>query len=223
MTPFEWLALLAWAVLVGLDLVSVPQAMIARPLVAGTVAGCLAGDPAAGALVGAVLELFALDVLPIGAVRYPDYGLGGVAAAATAAGAPGVLALGLAVTVGLIVAYVGEGSIRVTRRRTSLDVEAHRDWLNAGDPRAVRRVHLMGIARDAVRSLLVGGFGLLLAFLVRRWAVVSLEGAVLLGIVVVGVGLAAAAAGALRLAGRMRGVGWFALGLAAGAAWVVVT
>jgi len=47
---------------VGLDLVSVPQAMLSRPLVAGTVAGWLAGDLEAGLAVGVLLELFALDV-----------------------------------------------------------------------------------------------------------------------------------------------------------------
>ena len=44
-----------------------------------------------------LLELFALDVLPIGAVRYPDYGPATVAAAALAAGAPWELGLGLSV------------------------------------------------------------------------------------------------------------------------------
>ena len=41
-----------WGTLVALDLVSVPQAMIARPLVAGAVAGWLVGDVEAGLRVG---------------------------------------------------------------------------------------------------------------------------------------------------------------------------
>lgn len=61
--------LLLWGTAVALDLVSVPQVMITRPLVAGTVAGVILGDPAAGAAVGAILELFALDLLPVGAAR----------------------------------------------------------------------------------------------------------------------------------------------------------
>src|SRR6266516_8090724 len=36
--------LLVWGTLVGLDLVSVPQMMIARPIVAGPVAGAILGD-----------------------------------------------------------------------------------------------------------------------------------------------------------------------------------
>ena len=60
-------------VLVGLDLVSVPQAMTSRPLVAARWRARL-GDPAAGLRLGAVLELFALETLPVGAARYPDWG-----------------------------------------------------------------------------------------------------------------------------------------------------
>jgi mannose/fructose/N-acetylgalactosamine-specific phosphotransferase system component IIC len=48
------LPLLLWGTLVGLDLVSVPQMMIARPIVAGPVAGALLGDLATGLALGAV-------------------------------------------------------------------------------------------------------------------------------------------------------------------------
>ena len=58
---------LLWGVLVGLDLASVVQSMITRPLVAGTVTGFILGDPVAGATVGTVLELFALEgFAPVG-------------------------------------------------------------------------------------------------------------------------------------------------------------
>ena len=43
-SPHVVVPLLVWGSLVGLDLVSVPQAMISRPLVAGTVAGWLASS-----------------------------------------------------------------------------------------------------------------------------------------------------------------------------------
>ena len=42
--------LLAWGTLVGLDLVTVSQTMIARPLVAGSVAGVILGTALAVAL-----------------------------------------------------------------------------------------------------------------------------------------------------------------------------
>ena len=64
--------------LLGLDVVSFPQAMISRPIVAATLAGAFIGYPQAGLLIGVVLELIALDTLPFGASRYPEWGSAGV-------------------------------------------------------------------------------------------------------------------------------------------------
>src|SRR5207247_11006593 len=73
--PIELLiALVVWGTLVGVDLVSLPQMMIARPLVAGTVAGAILGDIPTGLKLGVVFELLQYDILPVGAVRYPEYG-----------------------------------------------------------------------------------------------------------------------------------------------------
>ena len=52
------LILLAWGTLVGLDLVSVPQMMIARPIVAGPIAGAVLGDVRTGLELGVLFELF---------------------------------------------------------------------------------------------------------------------------------------------------------------------
>jgi len=43
--------------ILGLDVVSFPQAMISRPLVASTLAGALIGRAPSGLLLGAALEL----------------------------------------------------------------------------------------------------------------------------------------------------------------------
>jgi mannose/fructose/N-acetylgalactosamine-specific phosphotransferase system component IIC len=67
-SAFAVAALLGWGIVAGLDLVSVLQAMVSRPLVSGTVAGAIVGDPVAGVLVGMVLELYALEVLAVGLV-----------------------------------------------------------------------------------------------------------------------------------------------------------
>ncbi len=214
--------LLLWGVVVGLDLVSVAQVMVGRPLVAGTVAGMLAGDPAAGAMVGVTLELFALDLLPVGGARYPDYGPAAVAGAATAAGAPGVLGLGPAIAVALVVGYLGELAIQLVRRRTSVDVQRLRAELDAGNLASIRRVHLRGMARDAARALVVTLFGLVLALLVRRWLPLSLRGAVLLATVAVGAAVAVAVSGALRLGGRGQARAWLAAGMLGGIAWVAL-
>ena len=71
--------LLLWGLLVGLDLTTAPQIGLSRPIVAGAVAGLLVGDVQSGVVLGAVLELFALDFLPVGASKYPDYGIGAIA------------------------------------------------------------------------------------------------------------------------------------------------
>lgn len=212
--------LLGWGMLVGLDLISVGQIMISRPLVAGTVAGALLGDIMAGAMVGAILELFALDLLPVGAARYPDYGPGAVVAAAMASGAPGLLGVGLGAGLGLAVAHAGQWGIHLVRRYTARDLERNRLALDGGDPSVIRRLHLRGIARDAIRALCVTAFGMGLALLLRRFPPVTIPGAVMLSSVAIGAALAVAATGVLRLTGVRLAGGWFVAGLVGGSALV---
>lgn len=214
--------LLFWGTIAGLDLASVGQVMVGRPLVAGIVAGLLLGDPAAGALVGVTMELFALDLLPVGGARYPDYGPAAVAGVATAAGAPGVLGLGPAVVVALVVGYVGEVTVQLVRRANSADVQRRRAELDAGDPASIRRIQWRGMARDTARALAVTLIGLLLAAAVRRWLPLSLRGAVLVATVAVGAAVAVAVTGALRLGGRGPGRAWLAAGIVGGIAWVAL-
>ncbi len=219
----EVAGLLLWGTLVGLDLASVAQIMITRPLVAGVVAGAIVGDVNAGLVVGVILELFALELLPFGAARYPDYGLGAVAAAATAAGAPGVFGLGIAVTVGLVVAYAGELSIQLVRRRTSVDVQKHRSSLDAGDVDTIYRLHLRGIGRDTVRSLALVAAGLLLAAGVQFVQPVTVLSAVGMMAAAIGIGLGTACVGGARVAASNTGGWvWLVIGLVAGTTWVVV-
>jgi PTS system mannose-specific IIC component len=215
------LALLAWGVVVALDLASIGQVMLSRPFVAGTVAGGILGDWSAGLAVGLVLELFALDVLPVGAARYPDYGPAAVVAAAAAAGAPGLLGTGVALAVGLLVAWAGEASITVVRRLNSADARRHAAALDAGDPSAVTGLQVRGMARDAARGLVLTAGGLVLAWAARSWPLVSVRGAVVLTAVIVAGGLSSAARGAWRLAGHGVNAAWVGVGLAAGLAWVM--
>lgn len=220
--PLVLAALLAWGTLVGLDLVSVAQAMIARPFVAGAVTGVLLGDPAAGLRVGVLLELFALDVLPVGAARYPDYGPATVAATAVAAGSPWELSLGLAGTVGLLVSVLGGWSLQRLRRLNATAVQRHAAALAAGESAAIRRLQYGGIARDALRSGLLTAAGLAAAWVADRWLLLDRRTAVALTLVVVGAALAAALGGALRSAGRSPRRRWLAAGLVLGFALAVL-
>ncbi|HZE75960.1 MAG TPA: PTS sugar transporter subunit IIC [Gemmatimonadales bacterium] len=221
MAPLVLLGLVLWGTLVGLDLVSVAQSMIARPFVAGGVAGFLLGDPMAGLRAGVLLELFALDVLPVGAARYPDYGPATLAAAALLAGAPWELSLGLAGTVGLLVSVLGGWSLQQLRRLNAEAVQRHAAALAAGESSAIRRLQYAGIARDALRSALLTLIGLGGAWAAARWLILDRRTAVALTLVVIGAGLAASVGGALRSAGRGRRRTWLAAGLAVGAALAV--
>ena len=224
--PAELLiALLVWGTLVGVDLVSLPQMMIARPLVAGTVAGAILGDIPTGLKLGVVFELLQYDILPVGAVRYPEYGPATVAAVATAHASAGVLGLGLGALVGLVTGLLGGVTINLLRRVNSRIVHAASASLESGDPRALVRLHIGGLLRDAVRAALVTAVGLLLAWLARPGlaGALTVRGAMLLAVAAGATALAAGAAGTLRLVGRGRNLAWFAAGLGGGivvAAWL---
>jgi len=219
--PLELLiALVVWGTFVGVDLVSLPQMMIARPLVAGTVAGAILGDIPTGLKLGVVFELLQYDILPVGAVRYPEYGPATVAAVATAHASAGVLGRGLGALVGLVTGLFGGLTINLLRRVNSRIIHNAAARLESGDPSALVRVHVGGLLRDALRAAVVTVFGLVLAWLARPLlgGVLSVRGAVLLAVAVVGTALAAGAAGTLRLVGRGPNLAWFAAGLAGGIA-----
>ncbi|MFO0072545.1 MAG: PTS sugar transporter subunit IIC, partial [Gemmatimonas sp.] len=68
----EWFAVLIdviplalLAAVVGLDVVSFPQAMISRPIVGATLGGACLGAPEAGLVCGTALECLALESLPV--------------------------------------------------------------------------------------------------------------------------------------------------------------
>ena len=202
----------------GVDLVSLPQMMIARPIVAGTVAGAILGDLPTGLKLGLMFELLQYDILPVGAVRYPEYGPATIAAVATAHAAAGVLGLGLGALVGLVTAMIGGITINELRRVNSRVVHAAAATLEAGDPRALVRLHVGAVGRDALRAALVTGFGLFLAWLARPLLAgpLSARDAIVLASAAVASALAAGAAGTLRLVGKGPILGWFAAGLGAG-------
>jgi len=216
------LFLLVWGTLVGLDLVSVPQMMIARPIVAGPVAGAILGDLATGLELGVLFELFQYDVMPMGATRYPEYGPATVAAVSTAHAAAGTLGLGLGALVGLVTGMLGGLSMYVVRRATQRAVQAVAGRLEAGDVHLLVRLHVTAIARDALRAAVVTAAGLALAYVVRVYfaGALPLRGVTLIGVAAVAGAIATATAGTLRVVGRGANLRWFAAGLAGGAVLV---
>jgi mannose/fructose/N-acetylgalactosamine-specific phosphotransferase system component IIC len=216
LAPHTALLLVVWGTFVALDLVSVPQAMISRPLVAGAVAGWLAGDTESGLRVGALLELFALDVLPIGAVRYPDYGPATVVATAFAVGAPWELGLGLSVALALVLAVLGGWTLLLVRRWNARAIQRRAAALAAGESGAIRMLQYGGLVRDAARGTLLTSVGLAAAWALGRWVMLDRQTAVGLTLIAIGSALAAAAGGAMRSAGRGTRLKWLVAGLGAG-------
>lgn len=146
--------------LVGVDATSFPQVMISRPLVAGTLAGWALGDPAAGALLGALHELFGLSVLPVGAARYPEPGTATVAAtagllAAQTAAAPIWPALLLAVAFALAWERVAGSSVVLYRRGIERVLFAP----GADGARPLQRRHVFVLLLDCVRAAFVALLG----------------------------------------------------------------
>lgn len=221
-TTLAWL--LGWGTLVGIDLVSVPQMMIARPLVAGTVAGLIVGDVELGLRVGLVLELFQFDILPVGAVRYPEYGPATIAAVVLGhgIGAPPPAPVGVSVGVGLFLALGGGWSLHLLRLTNDRAVRRLGAALEAGDAKALARLHAAGLLRDGLRAFVITATGLAVAWLLLRLGIASLP-APLHTATTIGVGGAALATGGvglLRLVGRGPNLKWLAAGLVAGVSLV---
>lgn len=210
--------LLLWGAVVGIDLVSVPQGLLNRPIVAGTVAGLLLGDPEAGLRLGVLLELFALDVLPIGATRYPDFGPATVAATAWATGLDWRVGLGPAALLGLVMAWVGGRSMEALRRFNGRQVRLASLAVDAGQYRALRRIQLLGFVGDAVRAVLLTAVGLGLAGLGRTYLTVPASLGRSLALVSIAGALVAALVGAVRRTPPGRARVWLGMGLTAGAA-----
>lgn len=149
--------------LLGLDVVSFPQAMVSRPIVAATLAGAFIGHPPAGLLIGVVLELIALDTLPFGASRYPEWGsagvVGGALFAAQPPGMPGALPASLLAA--LLTASISGWSMVVLRRIIAARLERARDSIEAGSRDALFSVHLSGMTMDLLRAALVTTLGMI--------------------------------------------------------------
>jgi mannose/fructose/N-acetylgalactosamine-specific phosphotransferase system component IIC len=162
-------AVLAWllATAAGADLVTVVQSLISRPLVAGVAAGWLLGDVATGLRVGALLELFALDVVPVGSSRYPDFGAATVAAVWYAAGSDWTVTLGAATALGLALAQAAGATLPMTRRLNARAVRSHAAGLSEGDPAAVTAVHLRCLAHDLLRSAITAAVAVAVAAVAR--------------------------------------------------------
>lgn len=226
MTGAETVMVVAVGTVCGLDLVSFPQIMLSRPLVAAFLGGLVVGRPVEGLAVGALLELFAMESLPVGAARYPDWGPPGVAAGAlvgasrASASPSGLLAV---LVVCIVVAWLGGWLMHQVRRANGAAAHARRAAVEAGDVRALRALQGGGLARDAARSFVLATFALTagdyasVAF-ARAWQ--GPESLARLATIAVTLGVALWSA--TRLFGHGRALWWLVGGVAAGTLLTVV-
>lgn len=219
-SPATLVGLLATGTVAGLDLASGPQVLLARPLVAGTIAGLLLGQPALGLTVGSALELFALEVLPVGASRYPDHGPGAVGAVLAVALMP-VHELWRGVVVGLLLAMAGAQSLLWMRRGSARMASGATAALQALEPGVLGRLQWSGFRRDLLRSAWLAASGLLIGWGVAAIPPSPAGWSRTLNAVALGAGAAAALNGAFRSGGWGRRTVALGAGLLAGALWVV--
>ena len=164
MPDVHLLSLTAVGAVLGLDAVSFPQAMLSRPIVASTIGGAMVGDPVAGLLAGAALELVALETLPVGALRYPEWGsasiVGGALLGSYGETSPG----GLSVTLfaAIATAWIGGWTMVQMRGLNGVMARRFRVAINAGSPTAVVGLQFAGLLADLIR----GGLLTLTALLV---------------------------------------------------------
>jgi mannose/fructose/N-acetylgalactosamine-specific phosphotransferase system component IIC len=199
----------------GLDVVSFPQAMISRPIAAATLAGALVGRPGHGLVAGAMLELFALETLPFGASRYPEWGsasvVGGALYAAQPTGSAG--ALTVAVCAALVTASVGTWTMVWHRRLIARWAAGMRGALTSGSCDAVTSLQLRGLTSDAGRAGLLTwvalmGFAPLERAILAQWTFGDAESRAVLAILA-----GAVAGGAIwKIVHSTRGTYWFLLG-----------
>ena len=222
MSTLQTAGLLAVGTAAGVDLVSGPQVLLARPIVAGALAGLVLGDLRAGVLVGGAMELFALEILPVGAIKYPDHGPGTVGAV-WLCHQTGAIGAGYAVLLALLCSELGGWSLQLMRRANGRALARMSDRLDRGDPAAASALQIGGALRDLGRSLALSLFALLAAAVVWRSGVIDPVIAGTLWGVVLAAGAAGAIAGAVRMSGRsVRGIvftvalvaGWLAASIA---------
>ncbi|HMS03809.1 MAG TPA: PTS sugar transporter subunit IIC, partial [Gemmatimonadaceae bacterium] len=191
----DLLPVLMLGAILGLDVVSFPQAMISRPIVAATLAGAFAGAPAAGLVVGVALECLALETLPFGASRYPEWGsasvVGGLIGTRGAEGAllpdPGAWVIG--VMAAIATAWVGGWTMVWHRRLIARWARPRLDALAARSMRTVVSLQVYGLTADLLRGATLTLLGLAAAWPVATWAIeawrlgaVETRGALVIGV-----------------------------------------
>lgn len=220
------LALALLGGLVGLDVVSFPQAMISRPIVAATLGGAVLGSPVEGLMMGAVLELLALETLPVGAAWYPEWASASVVGGAlfAAGGVPPAGSLALAMLGAVVTAWAGGWTMQWVRRLNGHWARRNLAAIDAGNASTVLTLQLRGLAADFLRGAVLAGVAVALlspamTAMLEYWSL-SVGASIA---VAVGIATAVAASAAWKRSRVALGAPWYLVGgLAIGLAALVL-
>jgi len=129
------------------------QAMISRPIVAAPVIGLLLGEPFTGLMVGAFIELFWIDRIPIGAYIPPNDTIAAILITASSIESAHnlshfsqglvVLAVLLLLPLGILARQMDVWLCRMNEKLADKALAA----AARGDTRAIARLHLVAIVR----------------------------------------------------------------------------
>ena len=209
----------------GLDVVSFPQAMLSRPIVASTLAGTLGGSAGDGLLAGVFLEMMALETLPVGASRYPEWGTASVVGGALYVTRTGdaTSALLFAMLGAMITAWVGGWSMHALRRLNGRWTKRALPALEAGDASVVTWLQMRGIVADLGRSFVLTLLALLVLVPLTTIAIAKGHGdSATIRAVLVAVAASIAGSAAWKLShGSKHGPWFFIGGLAIGCAMLL--
>lgn len=214
--------------ILGLDVVSFPQAQISRPIVSATLGGAFMGNAGVGLLCGVLLELFAHETLPFGASRYPEWGssspIAGAAAAVGASVGGESMALLFAVPFGLLTASLGGWSMVQLRQLNARMARKRLDALARGSARTVAGLQVAGATADLARSGLISLIAATVALPLVRWIAVQPAPLAPYALpMLASLGGAVAAGAAWKMFHSTSGTRWFGIiGLGIGTALVVV-
>lgn len=204
----------------GADRTSFAQTMLAHPVVCGTLAGWIAGDPASGLRLGLVFGMFASRRAPIGgegpqidwtsaAVAVP-FALGPVAAG---------WQWGFGLVCGLALALGGGQIVRLIRSLAAAREPAFLDAAGAGDLGRIERSHLGFLGLHVLRGALVplvGGLATHALVFDRPWTGPEQAAAAMIW------AMAPVAGGAVLLHAHWRHGGRAPIALGAGAALALI-
>ncbi|HEV3356588.1 MAG TPA: PTS sugar transporter subunit IIC [Pseudonocardiaceae bacterium] len=150
------LLLTLWAIACIFDVLGPYLIYASRPLIAGTVAGLIVGNPLLGMAIGATLEFAALGSYTYGGSSTPDWPTGAIIAVALAhnAGVPNEAAIPLGVTFGLAAALVLTPLDPIGRSLTTLFIHRADKALIEGRTRELTVLHWTAfIPWAAVRAI----------------------------------------------------------------------